>query len=198
MNNLFWCLFQLSTLLQCHFCMCISSCYWLSVCCNCSWPTAHICAGSGSVPVTQSVVRWLFLKATRTEISLVVQCYQAVLRGLSGVMEKRKDVSCLIGYRELWAGNQEMTQFLVNTSSSAIILVCVHTSARRHKYFPLAVLYQWNNLMLDALFAHILALGHIPLCSSELFLETHNGGRGEVESTMLDNRSYRLAPLSLS
>lgn len=32
--------------------------------------------------------------------------------------------------------------------------------------------------MLDVLFTHILALGLIPLCSSELFLEKHGGGGG--------------------
>lgn len=43
--------------------------------------------------------------------------------------------------------------------------------------------------MLDDLFTHTLALGQIPLCLPDLFLEKHNGG-----STMLDC----LSPLSLS
>lgn len=112
------------------------------------------------------------LKATRTEISFAGQCYQTVLWG-SGV-RKKEDAS--------WLSRRiELNGFLESgndSGSSCYYFVCVYMSWQRCKHFlaQFHAAYQWKNVS----FAHILALGQIPLCLSELFLEKDSrGGGGE-------------------
>lgn len=63
-----------------------------------------------------------------------------------------------------------LSWFPVNSAAASAFTLIVYI----HKHTPSSqfhAAYQENNPMLDVLFAQILALGHIPPCSSELFLE---------------------------
>lgn len=89
-----------------------------------------------------------------------------------------------------------MTQFLVNTSSSAIIFVCVHTSARQTQIFSSRSFVSVEQSDAVCLVRTHFGFGSHP--SVFVRVISGNSQRGGGESTMLDNRSYHLAPLSLS